>query len=74
LKRVIQRHVPDPLAEMILAGEVCDGDRVAVSAEGNADLQRQAPHTAEIAQFEAPVSKRKMHQAARPGPHKEASG
>ena len=32
LKRVIQRFVQDPLAERILAGEVMDGDTVAVSA------------------------------------------
>src|SRR5258706_9175278 len=29
LKRVIQRNVQDPLAEMILAGDVADGDTVA---------------------------------------------
>jgi ATP-dependent Clp protease ATP-binding subunit ClpB len=32
LKRVIQRHLQDPLAEMILAGDVRDGDTVHVSA------------------------------------------
>ncbi len=32
LKRVIQRYVQDPLAEMILAGEVKDGDRVKIAA------------------------------------------
>ncbi|MGB3147201.1 MAG: AAA family ATPase, partial [Paracoccaceae bacterium] len=32
LKRVIQRHLQDPLAEMLLAGDVKDGDRVTVSA------------------------------------------
>ena len=32
LKRVIQRYLQDPLAEMILAGEVKDGDEVAISA------------------------------------------
>jgi ATP-dependent Clp protease ATP-binding subunit ClpB len=31
LKRVIQRHVQDPLAEQILSGGVKDGDRVLVS-------------------------------------------
>ncbi len=31
LKRVIQRHVQDPLSEQILAGGVKDGDRVVVS-------------------------------------------
>jgi ATP-dependent Clp protease ATP-binding subunit ClpB len=32
LKRVIQRHLQDPLAEKILAGEVADGATVEVSA------------------------------------------
>jgi ATP-dependent Clp protease ATP-binding subunit ClpB len=32
LKRVIQKHVQDPLAEMILAGEVQDGTEVSVTA------------------------------------------
>jgi ATP-dependent Clp protease ATP-binding subunit ClpB len=31
LKRVIQRHVQDPLAEQILAGRVKDGDTVRLS-------------------------------------------
>ncbi|GGE55450.1 chaperone protein ClpB [Agaricicola taiwanensis] len=34
LKRVIQRAVQDPLAELILAGEVKDGDEVPVTATG----------------------------------------
>jgi ATP-dependent Clp protease ATP-binding subunit ClpB len=62
LKRVIQRSVQDPLAEMILAGEVKDGDRVAISAEGNVlTFNGKAPQTAEIAQFDAPKPKRKLH-------------
>src|SRR5450631_92218 len=62
LKRVIQRHVQDPLAEMILAGEVQDGDHVAISVEGNVlTFNGKAPQTAEIAQFEAPAPKRKLH-------------
>jgi ATP-dependent Clp protease ATP-binding subunit ClpB len=32
LKRVIQRHLQDPLAEMILAGDVMDGATVKISA------------------------------------------
>ena len=32
LKRVIQRHLQDPLAQMLLAGEVLDGTTVPVSA------------------------------------------
>src|SRR5437763_11288367 len=62
LKRVIQRNVQDPLAEMILAGDVKDGDRVVISEQGNVlTFNGKAPKTAEIAQFEAPVPKRKMH-------------
>jgi len=62
LKRVIQRHVQDPLAEMILAGEVVDGDRVVISVEGNVlTLNGKAPQTAEIAQFETLAPKRKLH-------------
>src|SRR5258708_36576697 len=61
LKRVIQRNLQDPLAEMILAGEVKDGDRVVISAEGNVlTFNGKAPDTAELAQFEAPVPKRKL--------------
>ncbi len=62
LKRVIQRNLQDPLAEMILAGEVRDGDRVAISTEGNVlTFNGKAPQTAEIAQFEAPAPKRKLN-------------
>jgi ATP-dependent Clp protease ATP-binding subunit ClpB len=62
LKRVIQRSVQDPLAEMILAGDIVDGDRVAISAEGNVlTFNGKAPQTAEIAQFETPAPKRKLH-------------
>jgi ATP-dependent Clp protease ATP-binding subunit ClpB len=62
LKRVIQRNLQDPLAEMILAGEVADGDRVAISVEGNVlTFNGKAPQTAEIAQFETPQPKRKLH-------------
>jgi ATP-dependent Clp protease ATP-binding subunit ClpB len=59
---VIQRHLQDPLAEMILAGDMRDGDHVAISAEGNVlTFNGKAPQTAEIAQFETPVAKRKLH-------------
>jgi ATP-dependent Clp protease ATP-binding subunit ClpB len=62
LKRVIQRSVQDPLAEMILAGDVSDGDRVTISSEGNVlTFNGRAPQTAEIAPFEAPVPKRKLN-------------
>jgi ATP-dependent Clp protease ATP-binding subunit ClpB len=59
---VIQRHVQDPLAEMILAGDIVDGDRVAISAKGNVlTFNGKAPRMAEIAQFETPVPKRKLN-------------
>jgi ATP-dependent Clp protease ATP-binding subunit ClpB len=62
LKRVIQRNLQDPLAEMILADEVKDGDRVAISVKGNVlTFNGKAPQTAEIAQFEAPIPKRKLN-------------
>ena len=62
LKRVIQRYLQDPLSEMILAGEVKDGDRVAISVKGNVlTFNGKAPKTAEITQFEAPQPKRKLH-------------
>jgi len=59
---VIQRNLQDPLAEMILEGSIKDGDRVAISAKGNVlTFNGKAPKTAEIAQFEAPVPKRKLN-------------
>jgi ATP-dependent Clp protease ATP-binding subunit ClpB len=62
LKRVIQRYLQDPLAEMILAGEVKDGDTVTISAEGNVlTFNGKAPQTAEIASFEAPPPRRKLN-------------
>jgi ATP-dependent Clp protease ATP-binding subunit ClpB len=62
LKRVIQRYLQDPLAEMILAGEVKDNDKVVISEKGNVlTFNGKAPNTAEIAQFEAPVPKRKLN-------------
>ena len=43
LKRVIQRHVQDPLAEQILAGRVKDGDTVRLSVrDGDLVLERRA--------------------------------
>src|SRR5258707_23401 len=62
LKRVIQRNLQDPLAEMILEGSVVDGDRVVISSQGNVlTFNGKAPKTAEIATFEAPVPKRKLN-------------
>jgi ATP-dependent Clp protease ATP-binding subunit ClpB len=47
---------------MILAGDVRDGDRVTISAEGNVlTFNGKTRQTAEIAQFEAPVPKRKLN-------------
>jgi ATP-dependent Clp protease ATP-binding subunit ClpB len=47
---------------MILAGGIVDGDCVVISAEGNVlTFNGKTPQTAEIAQFEAPAPKRKLH-------------
>jgi ATP-dependent Clp protease ATP-binding subunit ClpB len=44
---VIQRNVQDPLAEMILAGKVHDGDRIEISAkDGVLTFNGEAPPTA----------------------------
>ena len=41
---------------------VKDGDRVVISVEGNVlTFNGKAPQTAEIAQFEAPVPRRKLN-------------
>jgi len=62
LKRVMQRYLQDPLAEMILAGEVKDGDRITIAAEGNVlTFNGKVPQTAEIAQFETPMPRRKLN-------------
>ena len=58
LKRVIQRHVQDPLAEMILAGDVRDGDEVDISTEGGVlTFNGQPPHTADVEPFERPAKR-----------------
>ena len=45
-----------------MLGEIADGDRVVLSSEGNVlTFNGKAPQTAEIAQFDAPVGKRKLH-------------
>ncbi|QUS38123.1 ATP-dependent chaperone ClpB [Tardiphaga alba] len=58
LKRVIQRSVQDPLAEMILAGDVKDGDHVEISAEGNVLTFNGTPVGAtEIDDFDVPAKR-----------------
>ncbi|RYH29885.1 MAG: ATP-dependent chaperone ClpB, partial [Alcaligenaceae bacterium] len=58
LKRVIQRNVQDPLAEMILAGDVKDGDRVEISTEGNAlTFNGKAAGAADIDAFAVPAGR-----------------
>jgi ATP-dependent Clp protease ATP-binding subunit ClpB len=42
LKRVIQKAVQDPLAEKILAGEVADGEKMMVAADGGGLAFRKA--------------------------------
>ena len=43
LKRVIQRALQDPLAELLLSGDVKDGDTIAVSARGRG-VDHWGPH------------------------------
>jgi ATP-dependent Clp protease ATP-binding subunit ClpB len=58
----MQRYLQDPLSEMILAGEIADGDHVVVSVEGNVlTFNGKTPKTAEIAQFEPPLPKRALN-------------
>ena len=62
LKRVVQKFVQDPLAEMILAGDVRDGDPVAISTQGGVlTFNGQPPHTAEITQFDQALPKRMLN-------------
>ncbi|OUS05805.1 ATP-dependent chaperone ClpB [Rhodobacterales bacterium 52_120_T64] len=47
LKRVIQTHLQNPLAEMLLGGEVFDGSRVPISADSEGLVIGQAVDVAE---------------------------
>jgi ATP-dependent Clp protease ATP-binding subunit ClpB len=54
LKRVIQRNVQDPLAEMILAGDVRDGSQVKISAaKGGLTFNGKKPQTESAEEFES---------------------
>ncbi|ABD08935.1 AAA_5 ATPase [Rhodopseudomonas palustris HaA2] len=62
LKRVIQRHVQDPLAEMILDGTVSDGAKVAISTEGGVlTFNGAPPHTADVEPFPGRPPKRMLN-------------
>jgi len=43
LKRIIQKNVQDPLAELILAGEIHDGEKVVIGAGKNGLLIADRP-------------------------------
>ena len=47
LKRAIQRHLEDPLARRVLAGEFMPGTTIVVSAEGG-ELTLRGVHSAEL--------------------------
>jgi ATP-dependent Clp protease ATP-binding subunit ClpB len=54
LKRVIQRSVQDPLAEMVLAGEVRDGSRVKISAgKGGLTFNGKTPQASDMQELES---------------------
>ncbi len=55
LKRVIQKHLMDPLAELMLAGEILDGSTVKVSADDKG-LTINGKHYAEIMPMAEPLS------------------
>jgi ATP-dependent Clp protease ATP-binding subunit ClpB len=58
LKRTIQRAVQDPLAEMILAGQIHDGETVKISAgEGGLTFNGEAASV----ELDEPRPKRKLH-------------
>jgi ATP-dependent Clp protease ATP-binding subunit ClpB len=62
LKRVIQRDVQDPLAEMILAGRIHDGDHVAISVKGGMlTFNGETPQRSDIEPLEPRLPKRKLH-------------
>ncbi|WP_458759824.1 ATP-dependent chaperone ClpB [Afipia sp. TerB] len=63
LKRVIQRSVQDPLAEMILAGDVRDGSEVKISAGKNGLTfnGKAAPAREAEAELDQPVPKRMLN-------------
>ena len=48
LKRLVQRRIENPLAQRMLAGEVRDGDRVVVDADGDELTFAVAPVTAAV--------------------------
>ena len=47
LKRVIQNHLQNPLAEMLLGGEVFDGSKVPISADSEGLVIGQAVNIAD---------------------------
>ncbi len=62
LKRVIQRSVQDHLAEMILAGDIRDGDHVAISTEGGAlTFNGKALDSADVEEIAPRKARRKLH-------------
>ncbi|RTL53521.1 MAG: ATP-dependent chaperone ClpB [Bradyrhizobiaceae bacterium] len=61
LKRVIQRSVQDPLAEMILAGKVRDGSKVNISADKKGLTFNGESAQPEDDAFEQPMPKRMLN-------------
>ena len=55
---MIQRSVQDPLAEMILAGDVKDGDHVEIGTKGNVLTFNGTPAAGtEIEEFDVPAKR-----------------
>ena len=54
LKRVIQKQLQDPLAELILSGKVKDGDQVKVSTgKGSLTFNGKTPQASDVEEFES---------------------
>ncbi|MDP4594226.1 MAG: ATP-dependent chaperone ClpB, partial [Beijerinckiaceae bacterium] len=61
LKRVIQKHVQDPLAELILAGDIADGATIPVTAENGVLILNGKPSGSNPPVDVAPADAKVVH-------------
>jgi len=61
LKRAIQRHVQDPLAQRLLAGEIRPGDQIEADVEGGEIVFRRVGHKATSHEHEAALISAAVH-------------
>ncbi len=67
LKRVIQKYVQDPLAEMVLAGKIHDGETVKITAGKDGLMFNGAAATQGEGGLEGRIAKDREHRMARSG-------